>query len=385
MKILIISSEFPPGPGGIGTHAYQLTKELYNLGHDLQVICRQNNTSSQEYTTFNQAQSFEIYHLSSTGNYVLKSVRQARSVLRKITKHEPDIVIATGSRMVWITAIITKLQKVQWVAIGHGTEFGFTKNWQAALTRWAFEQSNGTVCVSEFTRDYMLNRGIQPSNVTVIPNGADETAFYLLSDEEASKLRVDYNISPETNLLVTVGNISERKGQEVVIRAMPYILAQHPNTHYAMAGLPTLRPKLEALAEDLGVHDHIQFLGRVPSDDLLRLLNTAELFIMTSRHTATGDFEGYGIAVIEAALCGLPAVVAGDSGLSEAIVPGETGLEVPQNDPIATAEAVNELLGNTARRREMGATAQRRAIDEQTWSQRVQRYEHFLNELLTSS
>ena len=71
----------------------------------------------------------------------------------------------------------------------------------------------------------------------------------------------------------------------------------------------------------------MHFLGRLESESLVKYVNACDLFMMTSRHTSTGDFEGYGIAVVEAAFCGKPAVVSRNSGLAEAIVDGGPGLQ----------------------------------------------------------
>ena len=126
-----------------------------------------------------------------------------------------------------------------------------------------------------------------------------------------------------------MGHVSERKGQEIVIRALPHVLAKLPDAHYAMIGLPTLRPKLTQLAKTLGVENRIHFLGKLGGDDLVRWLNCCDIFTMTSRMTQDGDCEGFGIAVVEAALCGRPAVVSAQSGLIEAIKDGVTGFAVP--------------------------------------------------------
>src|SRR5262249_19753286 len=126
------------------------------------------------------------------------------------------------------------------------------------------------------------------------------------------------------------------------------------------------------------VEDRVRILGRVDEDRLVAILNTADLFVLTSRRTEAGDVEGYGIAVVEAALCGKPAIVSGDSGLEEAIRDGVTGVRVPAEDPDATASAVTSLLENEARRRSMGESARARAIADQTWASRVEEYDAFL-------
>jgi phosphatidylinositol alpha-1,6-mannosyltransferase len=172
-----------------------------------------------------------------------------------------------------------------------------------------------------------------------------------------------------------VGNVTERKGQEIVIRALPEILAQVPNTHYLIAGLPTRKKELLIIAEELGVADHVHFLGRVENRRLVSLLNCADVFVMTSRSTKDGDFEGFGIAAVEAALCGKPAVVSGDSGLAEAVIDGVTGIVVPQNDEEATADAIVSLLTDGERREEMGGAARKRALAGQTWEQTAKHYD----------
>ncbi len=175
-----------------------------------------------------------------------------------------------------------------------------------------------------------------------------------------------------------MGNVTERKGHDIVVRALPEILRRQPNTHYLVAGLPTRGRELEELAESLGVKDHVRLLGRVEADRLVRLLNAADVFVMTSRRTADGDVEGYGIAAVEAALCGLPSVVSGGSGLAEAVRDGETGLVVPAEDAPATAGAILSLLENEAERRAMGERARRRASAEQTWERCAARYDEAL-------
>jgi phosphatidylinositol alpha-1,6-mannosyltransferase len=166
----------------------------------------------------------------------------------------------------------------------------------------------------------------------------------------------------------------------VVIRALPFVLERVPRTHYLIAGLPTKQLEYELLASDLGVAEHVHFLGRVGPEKLLRLLNACDVFVMTSRMTSTGDCEGYGIAVVEAALCGKPAVVSQGSGLSEAIVDGTTGLAVAQDDPVATAVAVVALLCDRDRCLDMGRAALRHALEEQTWDHRLGQYDSVLRE-----
>ncbi len=380
MRILLFSREFPPGPGGIGAHAYQLTQHLTRLGWEVEVMTPQDYATEAEIREFNAAQPFSVMRLSSRRGTIREAWHRRRALAEYLESRRPAVVIATGQRSVWLAAWVCAKYRVPWLAVGHGTEFGARRGWQLAITRWAFERTTATVCVSQYTRGLMLSRGIRPSLDFVIPNGADEHAFGVLAQSEIDSFRGSLGWEAEY-LLLTVGNVTERKGQEVVIRALPQILTECPKTHYVMAGLPTLKPQLTALAESLGVAGHVHFLGRLDARTLLRQMNACDVFVMTSRLTRSGDCEGFGIAAVEAALCGKPAVVTQDSGLSEAIVDGRTGLTAPENDATAVARAVIRLLRDPSLRSEMGIAARQRALKEQTWTERAAQYDQVIRQI----
>jgi phosphatidyl-myo-inositol dimannoside synthase len=165
---------------------------------------------------------------------------------------------------------------------------------------------------------------------------------------------------------------------------LPRIVSVFPNAQYVMVGLPTLKEPLLQLARNLGVENHVHFPGTVPVDELVSWLNCADVFVMTSRATITGDVEGFGIAVVESALCGTPAVVSRQSGLTEAIEDGVTGVAVPGNNPDATAEAVVALLRDAPRRDAMGAAARARALRDQTWETCAARYDALFRQVCAS-
>ena len=381
LRILFLCTEFPPGPGGIGTHAYQLATQLNRLGWSPAVLTAQDYASSAEIDSFNQSQPFPVVRFPSLPTSPLKALQRWTVVRRWIREWKPDVVLATGERMVWVGAAACRNTGIPLVAIGHGTEFGLTSFWEKKLMRWSFGRAATIACVSEYTRKSMLDQGIHPQASCVIPNGADPGRFRVLPPESARRMRTQLGL-PGAKLLLTVGNVTDRKGQEVVVRALPHILQECPDTHYLMCGLPTEKKKLTALATSLGVSAHLHFLGRVANDTLVELINTCDVFLMTSRRTASGDFEGYGIAVVEAALCGKPAVVSDSGGLPEVVLPGETGFIAPEGDEKATARAVLSLLSDPHRLQATGEAARQRAAREQTWAHRAREYDRVLRGVL---
>lgn len=379
MRVLLVSTEFPPGPGGIGTHAHQLASGLHDLGWEVLALTSQDYARDEEVSTFNCRQPFPIVRFRRIPVAPFEAVYREWVLAHCIQRHSPDVLIASGSQSVLLVAGRLLGARLPLVAVGHGTEFGSARGLKAAALRVAFRSATAVVCVSEFTREQMHLRGVQPALERVIPNGADPKRFRVLEEADAKASRASLGL-PDAPLLVTVGNVTRRKGQDIVVRALPDLLGRFPAVQYAMAGLPSLGEETRRLAADLGVAERVHVLGRLDDAALVRLLNVADVFVMTSRRTSEGDIEGYGIAVVEAALCGLPAVVTTGSGLVEAISDGITGLCVPSEDPAATARAIGLLLADDALRRRMGEAARRRAETDQTWKGRVEAYDALLRD-----
>ncbi len=379
MKALILSTEFPPGPGGLGTHAWELARHLVKRGWEITVVTSQDYASSEEINNFNKLQPFPVIRMSSYPFLPVRMMNRWRTVSACLKHNPPQTIIGSGSRAVWLAAALSIKFKLPWIAIGHGSEFGYKK----FMTRRAFEKATGIICVSNFTMQQMLESGIHSVKCRVIPNGADPDTFRILPRHEVEMFRTSLGFVAK-HLILTVGNVTDRKGQEVVIRSLPDVIKEIPDVHYLIVGLPTKRNQLEEIAQQLGVLERVHFLGRVQSEDLVRVINVCDIFVMTSRKTVDADFEGYGIAVVEAALCGKPAIVSGNSGLSEAVIDNETAFVVAENDEKATAKAIVQMLKDIELRQKMGENARRHAIAEQTWSHRIAHYDQFLREVVES-
>ncbi len=382
MNVLMTCTEFPPGPGGIGTHAYQLAAGLDALGWTVTVVTPQDYVSPEDARRFNEAQGFRVVRLRPVSGRGVEAVYRESVLARWIRRSRPDVLLASGGNAVILAAGRWAGRAIPWLAVGHGSEFGGPRGWQNRLTLSAFRAATAVACVSEYTRGRMLAAGVRPRIECVIPNGADPGQFGVRSVDSAA-LRRALGL-PAGPLLVTVGNVTERKGQDVVVRALPRILERVRDAQYAVVGLPTRGAELRRLAAELGVEDRVHLLGRLDGKTLVDLLNDADVFVMTSRRTADGDVEGYGIAAVEAALCGKPSVVSSDSGLQEAIEPGKTGIAVPPNDADAAARALTSLLEDPPLRKRMGDAARTRAEREQTWAIRVCAYDALLRDLARS-
>ena len=378
-RLLLLSSEFPPGPGGIGTHAYHLARHLARLGWGVRVLSPQSYVASEIRDAFNRGQEFEITPLPERDAGATWWAERARLIHTAVRDQRPSLMVASGNRALWTAAAAGSLYRLPWAAIGHGSEFLSPSPVARFLTRRAVAEATAVVAVSEYTAG-LIRAAARPRRLVVIHNAADGERFHPGTTAMTAALRRKWKLG-DARILLTVGQVGERKAQDVVIRALPHILAARPDTVYVMAGLPRRQPEFEALAVELGVAEQVRFVGLISDEELPIAYQLADVFVLVSRRAADGDVEGYGIVVQEAALCGTPAIVSRDCGLTEAIIEDKTGLSVPPNDPEATAAAILVLLDDEARCQEMGRRA-REAAQAATWTERTIAYDKLLRSLL---
>lgn len=334
-KVLIISSEFPPNVGGIGNHAYNLALALAHEGLSVTVVADIIAVSERELEEFASTQPFTI-HWVSRKKLVLQTYAD-RIVKSLSAAKNADKIICSGKFSLWIAALIKRwFPKKELTAVVHGTELDLRSAGPRRLTAYSLRKFDKIIAVSNYTKQHLP--GNLPTRIKqfVIHNGINKSEFDI---KDVSPLAG----SPA---LVTVGNVTDRKGQENVINALPEIIKDYPSARYHIIGKPTNKEKIIKLAKSLGVDDRIVFYGAVTRDELLQKLKGAAIKLMLSNHTADGDFEGFGIAVLEANAFGIPAIGSRDCGIADAIEQGTTGLLVDQHNSKEVAEAVKTTMDN---------------------------------------
>ena len=150
----------------------------------------------------------------------------------------------------------------------------------------------------------------------------------------------------DSRVLMTVARLWSGdiyKGVDVTLRALPKILHHHPNVKYLIIGRGDDRPRLEALAEELGVAEQVVFAGFVPTEELPDHYRVADAYVMPSQ-------EGFGIVYLEAMASGIPVLSGQGDGSADPLQDGKLGWQVAHRDPDAVAQACIEMLeGDDAR------------------------------------
>ena len=385
MRLLLLSVEFPPGPGGLGTLAFQLACGLQRLGWQVTAATPQTHAAQAEIEHFNAAQPFPIIQLPFFGPSPLEGFQRLIRLYGLARGARADILLGVGRESAFLGSFLAQLTGLPLALVTAGSEFGGIPlrgfpfgGIRRPLTAWAYHQADLVIPISQYAAGLVTEQGVSSERQQVIPCGADEESFR--PGLPVADLRRQLELEGR-RVLLTVGRLTARKGQEVVLQALPAVLKAVPQAVYLMVGLPADQVRLQAQAQALRIAEHVRFMGIVPQAQLPRYYNLADLFVLLSRPDR-GQVEGFGIAVVEAALCGVPAVVSRHGGLPETVLPGETGLVVPPGDPQAAAQAILRLLADEPLRQGMGAQASQYALQHMTWVKVALAYSRALRQLL---
>jgi len=148
-----------------------------------------------------------------------------------------------------------------------------------------------------------------------------------------------------------------KKGILTTLRALKLVLPHFPNLRYVLCGDGPQGDEIRRLADELGIADHVEWLGWTKSDALLDQYQRAHVFLHASEMTPDGDQEGIPNSMLEAMATGLPVVATRHGGIPEAVTEGQDGLLVPERDAEALAAALIRLMSNTALWMQLGQNA----------------------------
>ena len=166
--------------------------------------------------------------------------------------------------------------------------------------------------------------------------------------------------------ILFVGRLVDRKGADDLIRAFGKLGEKQGGVKLEIVGDGPQMGQLRDLARDLGVGDKTRFLGKLTGRPLYERYSNAYLFVMPSK-TAKGDVEGFGTVFLEAGLFGKPSIGTRSGGIPEAIQDGKTGILVPERDPDALSKAIEGLISDEKKTRELGENARELVTSTFTW------------------
>ena len=365
-KILLFSEIFPPAHGGSG----RWFSEIYGRFPEQSVafLVGEHERSN----AFDSQFHHPIYPRNlSSSEWGLRSwsglrfhIRNWRKLRRIVKQERIDHVHCGRCLPEGVAALMLKWRTgVPYTCYVHGedVETALTSRELTWLTRRVMKHADKIICNSENSLRILEEKwDLDPGKFVVMTPGVDIDHF---CPDPGTPIPESWQ--GRLNLL-TVGRLQRRKGQDMMIRALPALAEQFPEINYAIIGGGEDRSLLEKLAKELGVANRVQFLGEVNDDQMIAYYRHCDLFALPNRRVGNDD-EGFGMVLLEAQACGRP-VLAGDSGgTRETFEDGKTGFLADCTSPETIVSAIVPALGDRDKLDEMGRAGRKHVESRFGW------------------
>ena len=365
-RILIYSHEFPPVIGGAGRYTVKVASALSKRGNDVCVLTIKRDKDDEHQ---DQLLGLRVFRAPQTiiGG---ERISGLLSLIYLLIRIRPSVILVTDRWAQLMCSVARLAIPFKFYLTVHGSEVLLNTrlrkgHWR--LRRWLFLRAcikaHKIFAVSAYTKKLLVQSGVESGLIVVTGNGISTDEF---SREAApQKLKQKLGINGE-KILLTLARLHPRKGQDMVIAAMPRVLEKAPNTKYVIVGQGDYRDRLRELADQHGLNGNVIFCDSVPDDEIIDYYDMCDLFVMPSRREGPW-VEGFGISFLEAAARAKPSIGGSHGGVGTAILHGETGLLVDPRDPAKIADAIINLLSDPQYARALGRAGRKRCFESFKW------------------
>ena len=326
-KTLLLTENFPPKEGGSGRWFWELYSRLPN---DKVLIVANDTPEGREFDKTHELDIVRI-ELEST-EWGLASTKglgfyweTIRKVLKLVKEHGieevhcgrviPEGVIARALKL---------LAGARYNCFVHGedVETAATSREHSLLVKNVCKNASMLICNSENTANIVRKLGFDSgSKCEVLHPGVDTSRFEVAAPDTSFRQKMGWS---GKRVLLTVGRLQRRKGQDFLIKSMPTLLNEFPDLFYAVVGRGECYDELISLVDQHELHDKVCVYPDMDDEALIKCYQQCDIFILPNR-TIGNDIEGFGMVLVEAQVCGKP-VIAGDSGgTRETMNIGKTG------------------------------------------------------------
>ena len=367
---LYIAMVFHPNPlSGVAEHTHQMMRHLTELGEEITVLA----PALPEATEFDKDCGYPVVRFDTkfpTGEWI-KSRLDRRLILfgifRCVLSLKPDyIILDMWGPLASLSAIlVSRIYNIPLFVFAHGPDLNQPR-YKKYIRRVVLSAVSKVICVSEYTRSFLLRWGVEPQRAVTIHSGFDvrEMETYRSLNYRDRFPLGDSAFPDDHPTVLSVSRLVQGKGIHRVIEAMPKVISEVPDTRYIIVGGGggNFEIQLRELAEVSSARDSITFLGPVSGDQKFECFSRGDVFVLPS------EGEAFGIVFVEAMGFGMPVIGGRSGGAMEVIAHGENGLLVDSNDVEEIADAIIYLLKNPDESRRLGENGRRRVENELNWT-----------------
>lgn len=346
-----MTNDFPPRPGGIQNYLDALARRL--PPDDLVVYAPSWHGSSGSHPEFDAAAPFEVVrHPTSLMLPTPDVLRRAKELLR--SRDCESVWFGAAAPLALLAQPLRAAGAERIVASTHGHEVGWS---MLPGARQALRRIGGTTdaltFVSKYTRGRFASAFGPMAGLEYLPSGVD-TDFFRPDEAARAEIRARHGLGDRPTV-VCVSRLMPRKGQDMLIRALPQVRRKVPDAALLLVGGGPYRGTLARLANELELAGDVVLTGSVPWRELPAHYVAGDVFAMPSRTRGGGlDVEGLGLVYLEASASGLPVIAGNSGGAPETVLEDVTGHVVDGRDVTRLAETLVPLLQDPVRARKVG-------------------------------
>jgi phosphatidylinositol alpha-1,6-mannosyltransferase len=373
--VLFVTNDFGPRAGGIETFVIGLI-ERRPFGQTIVYTSAQ--SGSEDYDKTWKA-DYGVTVIRDRATILLPTPRVARNLSRIIKQsHIQVAAFGAAAPLGLLSASMKRAGIRKTVALTHGHEVWWAKVFPFTLAMRRIGSSiDSLTYLGEFTQRAIsrsLSKAAAQQMVKIAP-GIDVDHF---CPQDSTALRKELKLENK-RVIVSVGRLVHRKGQDHLIQALPQILKSVPDAHILMVGQGPYLPHLKKLVARHNLNDHVSFIGRIQYAQLPQYICAGDIFAMPSRSRFFGlEVEGLGIVYLEASACGLPVIAGSSGGAPDAVLDGVTGFVVDGENDGAIAAAAIRLLNDVDGAKAMGTAGREWIIENWRWEIWSQRFNKLL-------
>jgi phosphatidylinositol alpha-1,6-mannosyltransferase len=374
-KILCITNDFGPRAGGIETFVIGL---IERLPKNTVIVYTSAQDGSQSYDQ-QWRENFGVDVIRDKARILLPTPGVAYCISALVKDRGiKTAFFGAAAPLALLSPALRRAGVRKIVALTHGHEVWWSKIWPFT---WAMKfiarNVDHLTYLGDFTRkaiSHAINKSATAAMVKIAP-GIDTDHF---APVDSSELKNTLGLTGK-KVIVSVGRLVHRKGQDILIEAMPEVLKKIPDAHLVLIGEGPYRGYLETRVKKLQIDAHVTFIGRISYADLPRYICLGQLFVMPCRSRFAGlEVEGLGIVYLEASACGLPVIAGNSGGAPDAVLDGVTGLVIDGRDPRAVGQSIETLLLSPDKAQQMGVAGRAWIIDQWQWKIWSERFAELL-------
>lgn len=368
-KILLVTNDLGPRAGGIESFVLSLVERVPKG-------CLIIYTSTQKGSAPFDAQLLERFGavvIRDRAKILLPTPRVNHRAVKILKQYQIKTVwFGAAAPLALMARQLRTSGATNIVALSHGHEIWWAKiPVLKQLLRKIIKDVDHLGYLGQFTKGEIVKASNQIDKFVQIAPGIDTDHF--MPKSARADLIAKYRLE-DRRVIVSVGRLVHRKGQDKLIESLPKILQSFPDAVLLLVGEGPIKQMLKNTAKQLGVTNQVIFAGRVQHIDLPDYICLGEVFAMPVRSRFAGlEVEGLGIVYLEASACALPVIVGNSGGATDAVIDGVTGLLVNGSDTDQIADAVCKLLTDQSRAKAMGLAGRGWVIENwqiNTWSEK---------------